>query len=163
MATRSASSSCTMLSTSIPRTAPASSCSPPRAAHPLDAVDEGALQVVGLRRDLQRRKPLADLVEDHGDLSPSEVGTEAEVRAAGAEPDLLGLQRPRDVEAIGIGEDGGVAVRRVVPQHELLAGGDLGVADHRVLGGGAPEVDHWCRAAHDLFDGGLGADIEIVE
>ena len=65
----------------------------PAAAHALDAVDERALQVVGLARDLEVREPRADLVEHHRDLAPGQVGAEAEVRTAGAEADVLRLQR----------------------------------------------------------------------
>ena len=74
------------------------------------------------------------------------------MRAAGAEADLLRLQRAGDVEPVGVGEHRLVAIGRVVPQHHLLAGLDLGVVQHRVFGDRAPEVDDRCRATNDLVD-----------
>ena len=60
------------------------------------------------------------LLEHHPDLAAGEVGAEAEVRAAGAEADVL-VRRARDVEAERVGERALVAVGRVVADHDLLA------------------------------------------
>ena len=48
-----------------------------------------ALQVVGLAGDLDVGQAAEQLLEHHRDLAAGEVGAEAEVRAAGAEADLL--------------------------------------------------------------------------
>ena len=70
-------------------------------------------------------KRVQQLVEHHGDLAAGQVGAEAEVRAAGAEAHVVVEVRTGDVEAIRVGEDRLVAVGRVVPEHDLLALGDL--------------------------------------
>ena len=44
-----------------------------RTGHPLDAVDEVALQVRRLARDLQTGQAVVDLLEHHGELTPGQV------------------------------------------------------------------------------------------
>jgi len=82
----------------------------PGAGDSLDAVDEVALQVVGLAGGAQGRQSLADLVESDGDLATGEVRAEAEVWPARAEPHLDGLERSGDVEPVGLFERGRVPV-----------------------------------------------------
>ena len=55
-----------------------------------------------------------------------------------------------------------VAVRGVEPHHDLLALGDRLAADLGVLGGGAAEVDHRRRPAHDLLDRVLRVGVEVA-
>ena len=93
------------------------------------------------------------LLEHHPDLAAGEVGAEAEVRTAGAEPDVL-VRRAGDVEAERVGELALVAVGRVVEHHDLLALLDLLPADLGVPRRGAAEVDDRRRPAHDLLDRG---------
>ena len=63
----------------------------------------------------------------------SEAGAaECDVRVGGA----------ADVERVGVGEHGLVAVGRDVPEHDLVAGGDLLVAQDHVGRGLASEVHH---------------------
>src|SRR6056297_3671012 len=112
----------------------------PGTLHSLDAVDERALEVVGLAGDAQRREPLADLVEHHRHLASGEVGAEAEVRASSAETDLCGVDRAGHVEPVGVGVDALVAISRVVEHHQFLALLHQLTADLGVLRGGAAEV-----------------------
>ena len=57
----------------------------------LDAVNEARTQVLGLAGDVNVRQTSKNLAEHHRDLPAGQVGAQAEVRAAGAEPHLRGL------------------------------------------------------------------------
>src|SRR5439155_67247 len=88
--------------------------------HALDAVDERRLEHVGRPRDLDVGQAVQQLVEHHLDLAAGEVRAQAEVRAARPEADVV-VRRARGVEAVGIGPERLVAVRRVVPEDDLVA------------------------------------------
>src|SRR5262245_4314524 len=124
---------------------------PPRAWHALDAVDEVGAEVLGRAGDLEVGDAARDLAEHHAHLAAREVRSEAVVRAGAAEADVL-VRRARDVEAIGVAEDVLVAVRRVVPEHDLLAGADLLAGQLGVARGGPPEVDDRARPADELLE-----------
>src|SRR5262245_59186010 len=87
--------------------------------HPLDAVDEVRLEVLGLPRDLELGYAPQQLLEHHPDLAAGEVRAEAEVRSAAAEPDVL-VRVAAHVERVRVGEDRRVAVGRAVPEDDLL-------------------------------------------
>src|SRR4051794_12799096 len=74
---------------------------------PLDAADQRdahRLQEHGVAGRLDVGQPGEDLLEDHGELPPGQVGAEAEVRAGPTEADV-GVRVAADVEALGIVED----------------------------------------------------------
>ncbi len=83
-------------------------------------------------------------------LEARQVGAEAEVLADAEREVRVG--RAVDVEAVRVVEHGLVAVRRRVVHEHLVAGGDLGVVEHGVGGGGAPEVVERVLVAEDLLD-----------
>src|SRR4051794_33464889 len=60
-----------------------------RAGHALDAVDERGLEHVGRAGDLDVGQTSEELAEHRGHLPSGQVRTEAEVRTAGTEADLL--------------------------------------------------------------------------
>src|SRR5262245_50829829 len=132
----------------------------PFGTHALDAVNERGEQLVGLADDVNVRQPPEQLLEHHLDLAPREVRAETEVRTPATEPDVL-VRCARDVEPEGIGERALVAVGRGVPQHDLLAGANELAGDLDVPCGRPPEVDHWCRPAHDLLHRGRGDALEV--
>ena len=61
--------------------------------HALDAVDEAGVQHRRLAGDLDVGQAPEQLAEHHRDLAPGQVRAEAEVRAAGAEADVLVRRR----------------------------------------------------------------------
>ncbi len=73
----------------------------------------------GSPRDLDVGEAAQQLFEHHADLAAGEVGAEAEVRATGAEPEVL-VRRAQNVEAEGVVERALVPVGRVVEHHDLL-------------------------------------------
>ena len=66
-------------------------------------------------------QPAEELAEHHRDLAPREVRAEAVVRAGAAEADVLVRRAARRRSGRGRSNDVLVAVRRVVPEHDLLA------------------------------------------
>src|SRR5437867_2219167 len=130
--------------------------------HALDAVDESRLQHVGPPRHVHVGQPVQELVEHHADLAPREVRAEAEVRAARAEAHVV-VRRAGHIEAVRLAPERLVAVRRVVPEDDLVAGVDPLPADLDVARGGAPEVDHGGGPAHDLLDRGRRDPLEVAD
>src|SRR5436305_3258795 len=100
--------------------------------HRLDALDEVPDQE-GRLAQLEGRSPRDQLPEDAAQHAAGQRGSEAEVRAAPAEADVLGL--PDDVEAPRIGEDGLVAVGRDVEQDHLVALADRHPTELGIAGG----------------------------
>src|SRR4029450_5677283 len=112
-------------------------------------------------RDLEIRQAPEELAEHDRDLAAREGRAEAVVRSRAAEADVL-VRAALEVEAVRIVEGRLVAVRRDVPEHELVARADrlpcqLGVARRR-----APEVDHRYRPAHDLLHRGRRQRFEVL-
>src|SRR5436309_897031 len=128
--------------------------------HALDAVDERRLEHVGRPRDVDVGQAVQQLVEHHLDLAPGEVRAQAEVRAARPEAEVV-VRRARGVETVGIAPERLVAVRRVVPEDDLVAGADRLPAELRVVRRRAPEVDHRRGPAHDLLDRGRRDALEV--
>ena len=91
-------------------------------------VDEVGAQAADLAGDLDVVEAVEELLEHHVDLHAGEVGAEAEVRAAAAERDVL-VRRARDVERERVVELLLVAVRRDVPEDDLVAVLDLLTAE----------------------------------
>ena len=90
----------------------------------LDAVDEVGTEIVRLAHHLDVGESMEQLGENGGELSPCEVGAEAEVGAWPAEPDL-GRGAVCDVHLVGAVEDPLVAVGRSVPKHHFVGASDL--------------------------------------
>ena len=81
-----------------------------RTGHTLDAVDEVRAQHLGRAGDFEIRKAAQELAEHHRDLAPSKVGAQAVVCARAAESHMF-VRCARDVETVGLVEDGLVTVR----------------------------------------------------
>ena len=111
------------------------------------------------------RHPGQDLAEHRAHLGLGQVRAEAVVRAE-AEGDVV-VRGPREVEALRIGEDGLVAVRRGVVDDDLVAGADGAAAEGDVTGRGAAELHDRRPVAEEFVDGGveagLGVATEVVE
>src|SRR5262249_8369065 len=122
----------------------------PAQRHALDPADErraDALDRPGLLGVSHARE---QLLEQARDLEPREVGPQADVLAA---PEADVVVRPAvDAEAVAVGEDLLVAVRRGVEEAGGLARADLLAAQLEVARGGPAELDHRRGPAHDLLD-----------
>ena len=99
---------------------------------------------------VMRLGPVEELFEHDADLDAGQVGTEAEVRAAATEADMV-VRRATDVEPHRIVEHRLVAIgREVVHDHRITCGdgdpGDLGV-----LRRGPPELHDRARPTDDLL------------
>src|SRR5437764_14727118 len=92
----------------------------------------------------------AKLVEERGRLEPGEVGAEAEVRPD-AERELR-VRLPAEIEPVGVGEDGLVAVRRGVVEDDLVAGAHLPAFELDAAGRGAAEIQHGGDTAQERLD-----------
>ena len=134
----------------------------PRAAHALDAVDEAALQQVGLAGDRRCRAAAGTAPRTSRLISR---------RARLAPRQKCGPPAPKPTCSFGVRVTSKrygsancalVAVGRVVEHHDLVAGLDLLAADDGVARRGAAEVDHRRRPAHDLLDRGRGDAVEVV-
>jgi len=123
-------------------------------------VDEEREQLLRRAVDLEVRQAAEEFAEHHGDLAAREVRAQAVVRARAAEADVE-VRRAAHVELEGALEHLLVAVPRRVPEHHLLAGRDLLAAQLGVARGGAAEVDHGRRPAHDLLDRGGRDGVEV--
>src|SRR5678815_893336 len=84
--------------------------------HRLPPVDKIRTQPAHRARELHVRDAAQDLLEHHAHLQAREVGAEAEVLP---EPEgQVVVRGPRDVETVGVLEDGLVAVGRRVPDDD---------------------------------------------
>src|SRR5579863_7927673 len=124
-----------------------------RAGQVLDAVDEVRAQPVGLGGGVDVGEVAEELSVHHRDLSPGQVGAEAEVRTGGPEADV-GIGMAQHVEALGVLEHVLVAVGRVVEEDALVTLGELVARQRRRRGGGATHEDDGGSPADDLVDGG---------
>src|ERR1700719_3061367 len=86
----------------------------------LQPVDEVRPQALDRARALDNRDALHQFLEQDAHLHPRQARTEAEVRAAAAERDVL-VGRAPDVERERIGENILVAIRRDIPDADLVA------------------------------------------
>ena len=103
----------------------------PSDGQPLDAVDERRHQPVRFFGRGDVGNLTVQFLERHGDLAASQVGAEAEMRAAATEADVRIGMAPH-IEGPRIGELGFVAVRRVVPQRNLVARSQFRAAELEV-------------------------------
>ena len=85
--------------------------------------------------------------------SRARCAAQAEVRAAGAERDVV-VGVAGDVDVVGLVEGALVAVGRRVDDQHVVTLRDRLAADLGVLGGGAGERHHRRRVAQELLDGG---------
>ena len=88
------------------------------------------------------------------------MSAQAEVRARPAEAEV-GVRGAGDVEPFGVGEDGFVAVRRVVEQHDLVARAVVVAVHGVVLGQGAPHEDDRRGVPHHLLDRSLEPGLQV--
>ena len=100
------------------------------------------------------------LTQDGVDLQAGEMLAEAHVRST-AEGDVL-IGRAGEVEVVGVGETGRIAVGGAEVHHHLVASGDGRVADAGVAGGRAAHVDHRAGEAQQLLARRIEAPIEVV-
>ncbi len=84
--------------------------------------------------------------------------SQAEVGAAAAER-RVDVARARQVEAVGVGEALGIAVRRAEPDHDLVAGPDRRALELDVARRGAAEVPDGRGVADQLVDGARPVDV----
>ena len=117
----------------------------------LDAVDEVRAEALDVAGELDVGQPVEDLLEHRPDLELGQVGSETEVRAAAAEGDVV-VRRAGDVERVRVVEHLFVAVRRDVPEGDLVAGVDRLPAQLEVLRRGPPHVHDRRRVAQHLVD-----------
>ena len=119
----------------------------------LDPADEVGAQVVGLAHRADVGHAPGDLPEHQPDFHLGQVGPQAVVGAAAAEPDVV-IGAALYVEAPRVVEGPGVPVGGDVPHHHLVARGDRHPAQLVVLHGLAAEVQHRGGPPHDLLDRG---------
>src|SRR5918997_4519079 len=115
----------------------------------LHAVEPTGAQAPGLLKLADVRHPIGDRLEDEVDLQASEVGAQAEVRAAATEAEMR-VGAAGDVEALRLVEDLLVEVGRAVEQAQPLPGQDLLSPKDCVHLGGALEDGHRRGPAYDL-------------
>src|SRR5882757_10966654 len=125
---------------------------------PLDAVDEVPGQVLRFA-DPQVREPEQQFLEQRLELHAGQVATQAEVRAAAAEADVV-VRFAGDVEALWGVEHRLVLIAGAVEHHDLLPGGDGLAVDLGVDARGAPERHHRAGPTDELLH--RGADPPVV-
>jgi len=126
------------------------------------AVDEGARQHRRRAGGGDLRNLAEQLTEGHGDLSSGEVGTQAEVGAGGAEPELI-VGCAGHIEPQRVFEDRLVPVGRPVRQENLVALVEGAAAERCSIGGDcSTHRDHRRCQPHDLIHSGGSEQLEIA-
>jgi hypothetical protein len=123
------------------------------AAAPEAVEDEARPVAHGLRRELDLGKAGEQGRERDLALEASQRGAQAEVEAVPERE--VRVRRAREVEAVGVGEHGGIAVRRTDGDHHLVAARKAPSRDLHVLERPPRGPLHGAVEAQQLLDGAL--------
>src|SRR5580698_10324733 len=99
--------------------------------HVLDAADKARAHALDGRGELDRFEPLRQLAKHHLQFEARQICAEAEMLADAKRDVVIGIAA--DIEMIGRGEEGFVAVRRRIEERENVAFADLLTMEFGVL------------------------------